>query len=72
MLYHAILQLNQKAKQTRRVSKQKNQSNSKHRQLLKQKQTKKQISQQAFNKKNTVDRRNELKLLANTTKPPTA
>jgi hypothetical protein len=69
MLYHAILQLNQKATQTKRVSKQKkNRKSQNDRQEFKQKQTKKQTGQQAFNKQNTISRRNEFKLLANTSK----
>ena len=62
MLYHAILQLNQKAKQTKRAQLLLNTRVKKH----SGKQTKKaqSQSQHAFNKQNTIDRRNDFKKLA--------
>lgn len=64
MLYHAILQLNQKAKQT---AKQKQRSTIQKKVMvgakLSNKKTKKAQSQLAFNKQNTVDRRNDFKKL---------
>ncbi|NBV28494.1 hypothetical protein EBS02_05690 [bacterium] len=63
MLYHAILQLNQKAKQTKRAQLLLNTRVKKY----SGKQTKKAkaqiISQTAFNNQNTVDRRNDFKKL---------
>lgn len=64
MLYHAILQLNQKAKQT---AKQKQRPTIQKKVMvgakLSNKKTKKAQSQLAFNKQNTVDRRNDFKKL---------
>jgi len=59
MLYHAILQLNQKAKQTKRTTS----SMNTHVKKLSGKQTKKAQSQLAFNKLNTINRRNDFKKL---------
>jgi hypothetical protein len=61
MLYHAILQLNQKAKQTKRTPTSLNTRVKKH----SGKQTKKQqiLSQTEFNKRNTINRRNDFKKL---------
>ena len=63
MLYHAILQLNQKAKQTKRAQLLLNTRVKKY----SGKQTKKAksqiISQTAFNNQNTVDWRNDFKKL---------
>lgn len=64
MLYHAILQLNQKAKQT---AKQKQRTTNQKKVMvcakLSNKKTKKAQSQLAFNKQNTVDRRTNFKKL---------
>jgi hypothetical protein len=61
MLYHAILQLNQKATQTKRTTSSMNTQVKK----LSGKQTKKTqiLSQTAFNKQNTINRRNDFKKL---------
>ena len=63
MLYHAILQLNKKAKQTAKRSQNITGQNSHVRTKLSNKKTKKAQSQLAFNKQNTVDRRTEFKKL---------
>jgi hypothetical protein len=65
MLYHAILQLSQKAKQTKRGTKGGNQIELKK---LVKKQTKKIKSQYDFNNKNTIARRKELQKMVNSTK----
>ncbi len=61
MLYHAILQLNQKAKQTKRAIHQLNTLPNKQRHSGKK--TKKAQTQLAFNKQNTINRRNDFKKL---------
>lgn len=67
MLYHAILQLNQKAKQTAKQSQNITGQKRHVRTKLSNKKTKKAkaqiISQTAFNKQNTVDRRTDFKKL---------
>lgn len=79
MLYHAILQLNQKANKTTKAKTKKGKNKNPSKQMLitssskmlpnktkNTKQTKKAQSQSAFNKQNTIDRRNEIKKLMNT------
>ena len=62
MLYHAILQLNQKAKQSKKTAKllKKHMGNQGTRQTKKAQSQ----SQHAFNNQNTIDRRNDFKKLA--------
>lgn len=68
MLYHAILQLNRKAKRTAKSNSRIGQTQTDKIMPKKYKKTKKAktqiISQTAFNKQNTIDRRNDFKKLA--------